>query len=145
MGIHDQAKAVVLSGGVETVSITRWAKITYRFEGFHRYSYAPDNVAYLRNRHRHVFHVTLWIEQFHNERDVEYLGVLHELQKLLTYQDVDDTASCETIAESILDWARGLFPTSSVPCAEYNGGTGRALRCEVLEDGENGALLELNP
>jgi len=30
-------------------------------------------MAFLRFDHRHIFHVTVWIEQFHNERDVEFI------------------------------------------------------------------------
>lgn len=116
--------------------MTRWAKITHRFEGLHRYSDAPLNVSYLQHVHRHLFHVTLWIEQFHNERDVEYLTVLQQLKSFLRLETLNVDSSCETIAENILAWARKLYPA-------VDGHFGRALRCEVLEDGENGALLEM--
>jgi len=44
---------------------TIWAKITTQFEGIHKYPNAPDEMAFLRFDHRHIFHVTVWIEQFH--------------------------------------------------------------------------------
>lgn len=121
-----------------------WARIATRFEGVHNYPAAPDEVPFLRDPHRHIFHVTLWIEQFHDNRDVEYIMAVRWLDDVLGEykKHVDGHAanlgamSCEMIARSIIDRAQG----SRTLAPPY---THRRFMCEVLEDGENGALVEM--
>lgn len=114
-----------------SVSI-RWAKVTTQFEGFHRYENAPIPVAFLSNIHRHMFHVTVWIEQFHNERDVEYILFKRLVIKWIENHQENHTllGSCETVAEGL-----GVVVLENYP--------GRRVMVEVTEDGENGALLEM--
>lgn len=111
--------------------IIRWAKVTTQFEGLHRYPDAEDSVAYLRNLHRHIFHVTVWVEQFHNERDVEYLTLLHWLRRRYNGFAWTETASCETIANILGQYVMREYPD-------------RKVKVEVTEDGENGALVEMS-
>lgn len=115
------------------MQIMRWAKVTHQFEGIHQYEEAPEAVAFLRYPHRHMFHVTLWLEQFHNERDVEYIMLKRWLADHLTTMvksgNIPVTSSCETIAELI-----------GYRISEAN--QGRKVKVEVTEDGENGAVLE---
>ena len=101
-----------------------WAKITYQFEGFHRWAEAKN---FLSNLHRHIFHVTVWVEQFHNERDVEYIDFKNRIRGICKM--FPDDYSCEIMAESIRGWVYVNYPK-------------RKVKVEVLEDGENGALLE---
>jgi len=108
------------------------AKITTRFEGYHCWAQAPEMVSFLRNKHRHIFHVTVLIEQEHDDRDIEYIMTKWDLDNLIkkmktdlkTY--VEGTASCEMMAEYIYD----------------NITIGRNVEVEVLEDGENGAIVK---
>jgi len=97
--------------------------IRLQFEGFHRWDSAPDEVAFLRHRHRHLFHVCIEWDVAHADRHREFIierrKALAVLEELKQHPDVE-TWSCETWANAIL------------------AATG-ATRVEVSEDGENGA------
>lgn len=109
--------------------------IRTRFEGFHKWPSAPDEVAFLRALHRHEFHVTLRISVFHEDREVEFLLVKNALEAWIGLeQPFADTDSCEVMAEKIIEWARSKYEVA-VPAP-------RAYECEVSEDGENGAVVE---
>lgn len=111
--------------------MTRWAKITHRFSRLHRWPDAPSHVRFLSYLHRHLFHVTLWVEEEDKDRDVEFLTMLEELKLFVERYDFPESSSCEDIAQTILEHFDGRFHSE------------RKLKCEVSEDGENGALLEL--
>ena len=109
------------------------AKVTTQFEGYHCWPKAPEKVAFLRNKHRHMFHVTVKIEQEHNDRDVEYIMTKWDLNNLITKMKthlvdyVNGNASCEMMAEYIYD--NIVSP-------------GAHVQVEVTEDGENGAIVK---
>ena len=42
------------------------------FRGFHQYKDAPDQVAFLKNLHRHDFIVEAKIEVKHDDRELEF-------------------------------------------------------------------------
>lgn len=94
-----------------------------RFEGFHCWPNAPDEVAFLRANHRHEFHVRAWKIVRHDDRDVEFILFKRVLDRAIkaiqTTQDVRHW-SCEKWAATIGQ----LVEADSV---------------EVSEDGENGA------
>lgn len=98
---------------------------TIRFEGFHRWPNAPDEVAFLRDRHRHIFHVRAEVEVHHDDRDVEFIllgrRVLAEVKSITEAEDVS-CWSCER-------WAREFLDRLNL------------VKCEVSEDGENGAVI----
>lgn len=108
----------------------RWARVSTRFEGLHCWPQATEEVRFLLHLHRHEFHVTLWIEQYHDQRDVEYITLKRWLKDLLD-AGFPESFSCEAMAREIIFSARQAY------------GPERKYQCEVLEDGENGALLEL--
>lgn len=108
-----------------------WAVVRTQWEGMHHWPAAPEEVAFLRSLHRHMFHITVHVEQFHNDRDIEYILFLQRLRVNLEQNPWPMSASCETIALVIAQWVR----------VEYGG---RAVKVEVSEDGENGALVELS-
>ena len=109
----------------------RYIYITTQFEGIHRYENAPEEVSFLRNYHRHLFKIRLQVEVEHNERDIEFIMLKHAIDNyiLQTYLDMMVNASCETIAETLIDYVKSSYPN-------------RKVICEVSEDGENGAILE---
>ena len=51
----------------------QWAIIKTQVEGIHRFPEATDEEKYLSYPHRHIFHITVYIEQFHGDRDIEYI------------------------------------------------------------------------
>ena len=98
--------------------------ITTSFVGYHRWEDAPNEVAFLRNWHRHVFHVKLAVEVYHGDREQEFFllksRVNQYIQKHLSGQHF--SSSCEGIADDLLT----AFGARWV---------------EVSEDGENGAIV----
>lgn len=109
----------------------RWAIIRAQMEGIHQYPNAPEEVAFLRHPHRHIFHVILYVEQFHDERDVEYLMARKWLDNLLHATKWDISSSCEHIAMVVGQTTRSVFRD-------------RRVKIEVTEDGENGCLIEMS-
>lgn len=98
--------------------------VTTQFIGFHRWKDAPDEVKFLRDWHRHVFHVKLGVPVDHNNRDIEFILLKDKLSYFISANFAKQFEySCEQIAEMIVTKFNGSF-------------------CEVSEDGENGALVE---
>ena len=104
--------------------------INTSFEGLHRYDNAPEEVLYLRNLHRHIFHVNVEMEVFHDNRELEFIMVKHNLDRFVfeTFVDSAGVQSCEQIGKSI---CRFLIE-------QYGE---RRIICTVLEDGENGGKV----
>jgi hypothetical protein len=114
--------------------------ITFRREGIHRYPAAatdPDlctageyDVSFLANAHRHIFHFKIWIDVFHNDRDIEFIQFKRWLESLYSKDILElDFKSCEMIADDLYIQVAGRYP-------------GRAVWIEVAEDGENGCLIK---
>ena len=114
--------------------------VTFRKEGMHKYPAAATDpalatgdeydVSFLANEHRHIFHFRVWIDVFHNDRDIEFIQVKRWLENL--YKDGIlslDYKSCEMIADD-------LYINIA---ARYSK---RAVWIEVSEDGENGCLIK---
>ena len=102
-----------------------------QLEGLHFWPGATElpEVAYLANPHRHVFHVSGTHAVTHDDRDVEFIMVQHQVREAFKQFWDDDLLlynfgkmSCEAIGS----WLMTLFPFTSI---------------EVSEDGENGARL----
>ena len=100
---------------------------TLQFEAMHRWENAPDRVAYLRNSHRHVFHVVCRASVKHENRDIEFIMLKNDVLRYCRscYESQYDLGemSCEMIAQDILDTFPVLYSV------------------EVSEDGENGAIV----
>ena len=112
-----------------------FAEVNTRFTGEHKWPDAPDEVAFLRNYHRHEFHVRVTVEQMHNDRDVEYIMLKRALNDFLDeWPQKLGSKSCEMMAEEILE---------DFLLSEY--GNDRRYTVEVLEDGENGGGVSWRP
>lgn len=112
--------------------------VTNNFKGYHKYAEAPRNVSFLSNMHRHIFNVKTIIEVFHNDRDIEFFQLQHEIEMFVKnryrkvweqYIDGIYIESCEALAESIIKHLHEKYPDRHV-CVE------------VWEDNENGAIVE---
>jgi hypothetical protein len=114
--------------------------VTFRKEGIHKYPAAATDpalatgdeydVSFLANEHRHIFHFRVWIDVFHNDRDIEFIQFKRWLENL--YKDGIlslDYKSCEMIADD-------LYVNIAARYAK------RAVWIEVSEDGENGCLIK---
>lgn len=97
--------------------------ITIRFAAFHRYPDAPEEVAFLRNGHRHLFHVKVWFEEM-KEREHEFFIEKERVKQWIEQKiDRNDAGSCEKIAQVIAQMDSDIT------------------RVEVSEDGENGVIF----
>lgn len=106
----------------------KWIKVQTRFEGYHRWKDAPEDVEFLRNTHRHIFHVKLQIEVEKNNRELEFIRVKDWLNEMLDRVAVGER-SCEDLCELILKSTKDKYGD-------------RKVKVEVSEDGENGAIVE---
>ena len=118
-------------------SLRRWGNsmkifVTTQFEGLHRWKDAPEEVGFLREYHRHMFHVRFEVEVTEEDRELEFILVKRELNRLLkNYERASFDLSCESLAKLIVD-----FMTRKGAICE-----GRDCSCEISEDGENGAIV----
>jgi hypothetical protein len=114
--------------------------ITFRKEGIHRYPAADSDpqlatgdeydVSFLAVPHRHIFHFRVWIDVFHNDRDIEFIQFKRWLENLYAKGTLKlDYKSCEMIADDIYIKIAERYPN-------------RAVWIEVAEDGENGCLIK---
>jgi hypothetical protein len=116
--------------------------VTFRKEGVHCYPAAATDpqlatgneydVSFLASPHRHIFHFRVWIDVFHNDRDIEFIQFKRWLENL--YKDGVlqlDYKSCEMIADDLYVQI----------AARYSG---RCVTIEVSEDGENGCSISYN-
>ncbi len=105
-------------------------------EGFHRWEQAPDEVSFLRHRHRHLFRIRAGVEVIESDREKEIFIMQGHLRQAIAwrYRSMRTTGgevdffndSCEMIAEKLLDEL-------------YDQGF---RWIEVLEDGRGGARVE---
>ena len=114
--------------------------VTFRKEGIHRYPAAATDpqlctageydVSFLANAHRHIFHFRIWIDVFHNDRDIEFIQFKRWLEGLYNKDILQlDFKSCEMIADDLYIRIAERYPN-------------RAVWIEVAEDGENGCLIK---
>ena len=114
--------------------------VTFRKEGIHRYPAAATDpllatgdeydVSFLANPHRHIFHFRVWIDVFHNDRDIEFIQFKRWLENLYRDGTLElDYKSCEMIADDLYLQIAERYPN-------------RAMWIEVAEDGENGCLIK---
>jgi len=100
--------------------------VTLEHEFVHRYVDAPDEVAYLRNYHRHIAHIKVQVEVFCEDREIEFIMLKHELQEYLSMFEKQMDSSCETLASILLNYMKRCY------------GENRDMMIIVNEDNENG-------
>ena len=108
-----------------------YVKVKTNFEGFHCWKNAPEKVAFLRNIHRHIFYVTLKLETFHDDREVEFFMLKNDLNDFIekSKSNWPNIVSCEQMATDICSHVKLIYP-------------GRSISVEVSEDNENSAIVE---
>ena len=106
-----------------------------QIEGIHRWQNCPiEEVSYLRDYHRHVFHIIGKAYVKHSDRDIEFIQLTHEIRRYLLSKYYTqkysccffDNNSCEMLAHE-LSHQFDLY------------------ECEVNEDGESGAIVQRGP
>ena len=106
--------------------------VTFRKEGIHKYPAAltdPNlkDVDFLGYPHRHMFHFKVWIEVFHDDRDIEFILFKRWLENLFNGTLELNFKSCEMIADDLYYEIKAKHP-------------GRDIWIEISEDGENGCI-----
>ena len=108
--------------------ITVWA--TTQFESTHRWPNAFKEVEYLKNEHRHIFHVKLEITVDNPDREIEFITLKNRLTEFCIMKFAPGSIrSCEDMCMEIYSWAGQTMEAYKV----YS--------VTVSEDGENGATL----
>lgn len=114
--------------------------VTFRKEGIHMYPAAATDpklktgdeydVSFLATPHRHIFHFKVYIEVFHDDRDIEFIQFKRWLEKLYNESTLTLTyKSCEMISEDLYTQIMARYPN-------------REVWIEVSEDGENGSFIK---
>ena len=114
--------------------------VTFRKEGIHKYPAALDDpklatgdeydVSFLGYKHRHIFHFKVWIEVFHDDRDIEFIQFKRWLESLYNEDVIQlNNKSCEMIADDLATQIQDRYP-------------GRWVKISVAEDNENGCEME---
>lgn len=133
-------------------------KVTLPVEGFHRWLDAPDEVAFLRNYHRHLFKIEAVITVMEDDRELEFFLVQKKIREFIQdhivmqdmmlqlnfdwedfyeetgYGDNEDVLvinSCESFASYLIKRLANTY------------GLNRYIRVEVWEDGENSGMAEI--
>jgi hypothetical protein len=97
--------------------------------GLHYWPEAPDEVYFLRNKHRHIFCIRCFFEVSHTNRERE-LYITQDVIEQYLYSKYPQNKhcidfgemSCEMIATDLIN---------NLGC----------ISCEVLEDGKGGAIV----
>lgn len=109
--------------------IDKYIYITTSYEGFHKYPNAPKKVSFLRNEHRHMFHVKVKVQVFDNDREIEFIMFKHEIDKFIKDKTNMNYKSCEMMAEEILLYVNKNYQN-------------RNIYVTVNEDNENGSEVK---
>ena len=114
--------------------------VTFSKEGIHKYPAALEDpklatgdqydVSFLGYPHIHIFHFKVWIEVFHDDRDIEFIQFKRWLENLYKEDVVQlDYKSCEMIADDLASEIQAKYPN-------------RWIKISVAEDNENGCEME---
>jgi hypothetical protein len=125
---------------MNTVTTEKMIWVTFQLEGQHRYPAAATDpklatgdeydVSFLAHPHRHIFHFKVYIEVFHDDRDIEFIQFKRWLINLYGNKELQlDYKSCEMIAEDLYLKINARYP-------------GRTVWIEVSEDNENGTFVK---
>lgn len=121
---------------------SRMIWITFQKEGVHEYPGADtdpklatggwDDVGFLGVAHRHIFHFKVWIEVFHNNRDIEFIQFKRWCERLYSTDVLQlNWKSCEMMADDLYEEIATKYPN-------------RTVWISVSEDNENGSTVEYN-
>jgi hypothetical protein len=114
----------------ERVRISRFIKVIGSFVAYHCWKDADDDHRFLRSMHRHNFIYSCTVPVNHDNRDIEFFTLQHNLQSFVTslFADTETDNSCEAFASIFAEYVLATFNVASVTI-------------EVSEDGENSAII----
>jgi hypothetical protein len=114
--------------------------VTFQKEGIHCYPIANTDpklatgdeydVSFLASPHRHIFHFKVWIQVYHDDRDIEFIQFKRWLENLYSQGTLElNHKSCEMIAEDLYKEINARYPV-------------RDVWISVSEDDENGCFIK---
>jgi hypothetical protein len=114
--------------------------VTFQKEGIHMYPAAASepalktgdeyDVSFLGTPHRHIFHFKVYIQVFHDDRDIEFIQFKRWLEKCYNDGTLElNHKSCEMIARDLQATIKARYP-------------GREIWISVSEDNENGCFIK---
>ena len=114
--------------------------VTFAKEGIHCYPAASSDpnlktddeydVSFLGTPHRHIFHFKVYIQVFHDDRDIEFIQFKRWLEKCYSDGTLElNYKSCEMIARDLHATIIARYP-------------GREVWISVSEDNENGCFIK---
>ena len=114
--------------------------VTFTKEGIHCYPAASSDpnlktddeydVSFLGTPHRHIFHFKVYIQVFHDDRDIEFIQFKRWLEKCYSDGTLElNYKSCEMIARDLHATIIARYP-------------GREVWISVSEDNENGCFIK---
>lgn len=114
--------------------------VTFQKEGIHCFPQALedqafktgewDDVSFLGYPHRHMFHVKLYVEVFHDDRDIEFIQLKRWILSQFDNGTINfNSKSCEMISDDLYNLVINKYPN-------------REIKIEVSEDNENGSYTE---
>lgn len=116
--------------------------VTFSKEGIHCYPAALTDpklatgdeydVSFLGHPHRHIFHFKVWIEIFHDDREIEFIQFKRWCENLYGNDIIKlDHKSCEMISDDLYTAIADKYPE-------------RDVWISVSEDNENGSFIRYN-
>lgn len=116
---------------IKRALIDCYVEVKFCFEGFHFWKDAPKDVSFLRNLHRHLFHVNITVKVNHLDRSIEYFQLKRKAMKYIPklQKMFKKGASCEMVACELSEY---IYKITKSPY----------IRVKVSEDGENSSIIE---
>lgn len=106
----------------------KFVKVRHQFIGFHRWLGAPEETAFLKSWHRHLFKIEVKMQVFHNDREVEFFALQDRIARWARRLRKHDVGSCEMIAEKLLKVLEKEYPQ-------------RFIEVTISEDGESDGIV----
>ena len=111
---------------------SRMVWVTFEKEGLHKYPAALDDpklatgdkydVSFLGYIHRHIFKFRVWIEVFHDDRDIEFIQFKRWMERLYADGTIQlDYKSCEMMAEELAEHIHKRFPNRNFSISMAEG------------------------
>lgn len=110
--------------------------VTLQVEGTHNWPKCPfKEVAFLRETHRHIFHIKAYKEVTHSDRDVEFIMLKRDILDYLRFEYTTGYGASEArTVHAFGSKSCEMIATELIKEFELS-------RCSVSEDNENGAIV----
>jgi len=128
-----QAKFDTVASRLNRAGKSIWVR--FQREGIHAYPAAAtdtnlEDVSFLANEHRHIFHFEVRIAVVHDDRDIEFIQFKRYCEGLFKEGILQlDNKSCEMISDDLFEKIAMKYP-------------GREIIISVSEDNENGSTTQ---